>query len=82
MRIGFAGAGNMASAIARGWADSEGGPEAMLFCDAGSGRAAALAARTGGEAVDSLAELARASDAVILAMKPGAVETAAEMLGG
>ena len=54
----------------------------MLFCDAGSGRAAALAARTGGEAVDSLAELARASDAVILAMKPGAVETAAEMLGG
>ena len=72
----------MASAIARGWADSEGGPEAMLFCDAGSGRAAALAARTGGEAVDSLAELARASDAVILAMKPGAVETAAEMLGG
>ncbi len=82
MRIGFAGAGNMASAIARGWANSEGGPEAMLFCDAGSGRAAALAARTGGEAVDSLAELARASDAVILAMKPGAVETAAEMLGG
>lgn len=82
MRIGFAGAGNMASAIARGWANSEGGPEAMLFCDAGSGRAAALAARTGGDAVDSLAELARASDAVILAMKPGAVETAAEMLGG
>jgi pyrroline-5-carboxylate reductase len=82
MRIGFAGAGNMASAIARGWADSAGGPEAMLFCDAGSGRAAALAARTGGEAVDSLAELARATDAVILAMKPGAVETAAEMLGG
>ena len=82
MRIGFAGAGNMASAIARGWADSEGGPGAMLFCDAGSGRAAALAARTGGEAVDSLAELARASDAVILAMKPGAVETAAEMLDG
>ena len=48
MRIGFAGAGNMATAIARGWASSEGGPEAMLFSDAGSGRAARLAAETGG----------------------------------
>jgi pyrroline-5-carboxylate reductase len=82
MRIGFAGAGNMAAAIARGWASSDSGPEAMLFSDAGSGRAAALAAETGGEAVDSLRDLARRSDAVILAMKPGALDTAAEMLGG
>ena len=37
MRIGFAGAGNMATALARGWAGAEDGPEAMLFCDAGLG---------------------------------------------
>jgi pyrroline-5-carboxylate reductase len=82
MRVGFAGAGNMAAALARGWAGVEGGPEAMLFSDAGSGRAATLAAATGGEAVDSLRELAQRSDAVVLAMKPSALETAAEMLGG
>ena len=50
MRIGFAGAGNMAAAMARGWMQAEHGPEGMLFCDAGSGRAAALAELTGGEA--------------------------------
>ena len=72
----------MATAIARGWASSEGGPEAMLFSDAGSGRAARLAAETGGEAVDSLRDLALGSDAVLLAMKPGALDTAAEMLEG
>jgi pyrroline-5-carboxylate reductase len=82
MRIGFAGAGNMAAAMARGWAAADDGPEAMLFCDRGSGRAAQLAATTGGEAVDSLAELGRRSDAVVLAVKPGALEIVAERLEG
>lgn len=82
MRVGFAGAGNMATAISRGWAAGDGGPEAMLFCDAGSGRAAALAEQTGGEAVGSLAELARGSDAIVLAVKPAALETAAGLLAG
>ena len=82
MIIGFAGAGNMASALAQGWASSEEGPESMLFCDAGSGRAQQLAERVGGEALDSLAELALRSDAVLLAVKPGALETAAELLDG
>jgi pyrroline-5-carboxylate reductase len=82
MIIGFAGAGNMASAIAQGWASGEGGPEQMLFCDAGSGRAAELASRVGGEALDSLAELALRTDAVVLAMKPGGLDTVAELLGG
>ncbi|MFL5871012.1 MAG: pyrroline-5-carboxylate reductase family protein [Solirubrobacterales bacterium] len=82
MIIGFAGAGNLASALALGWASAEGGPDSMLFCDAGSGRAARLAEQTGGEAVDSLAELALRSDAVLLALKPGALDTAAELLGG
>ena len=53
MKIGFAGAGNMAAAMARGWAGAEHGPAAMFFADAGSGRAAALAEETGGEAVDT-----------------------------
>jgi pyrroline-5-carboxylate reductase len=82
MKIGFAGAGNMAGALARGWARAEHGPEAMLFCDAGSGRAAKLAEETGGEAVETLAELALGSDAVVLAVKPAALERAAEGLGG
>lgn len=82
MKIGFAGSGNMAAALARGWAGAEHGPAAMYFADAGSGRAAALAEETGGEAVDSLAELALHADAIILAMKPNAVERAAQQLGG
>jgi len=33
MRIGFVGAGNMAGAMARGWAGADRSPEAMLFYD-------------------------------------------------
>jgi pyrroline-5-carboxylate reductase len=82
MKLGFAGAGNMAAALARGWAAAEHGPEAMYFADAGSGRAAALADETGGEAVDTLAELALRSDAIVLAVKPASLQHAAEQLGG
>jgi pyrroline-5-carboxylate reductase len=71
MIVGFAGSGNIAAAMARGWAAGEGGPERMLFSDSGSGRAAALAGEVGGEAIDSNAELARRSDLLVLAMKPG-----------
>jgi pyrroline-5-carboxylate reductase len=80
MILGFAGAGNIAEALARGWADAEQGPEAMIFCDNGSGRAQKLAERTGGEAVTTLKELALRSDAVILAVKPNALEIVAEKL--
>lgn len=82
MKLGFAGAGNMAGALARGWAAAERGPETMQFCDAGSGRAAALAEETGGEAVETLAELALRADAVVLAVKPAALDRAAQQLGG
>jgi pyrroline-5-carboxylate reductase len=82
MKVGFAGAGNMAAAMARGWAAGEDGPEAMLFSDAGSGRAASLAAELGGEARAQLAELASDSDLVVLAMKPGALQDAAAELKG
>jgi pyrroline-5-carboxylate reductase len=82
MRIGFAGAGNMAAAMARGWASGDGGPDAMLFCDLARERAAALAEEVGGEVRDDLAGLARDCEALVLAVKPGALdEVAAELEG-
>jgi pyrroline-5-carboxylate reductase len=79
MVIGFCGSGNMAAAMARGLA----GPErSLLFSDSGSGRAAALAAELGGEAVDSNAELAERADVVVLAVKPARLdEVSAELAG-
>jgi pyrroline-5-carboxylate reductase len=82
MKVGFAGAGNIAAAMARGWTRSESGPDAMLFSDAGSGRAATLAAEVGGEARPSLSELAGESDLVVLAVKPAALEPAARAMEG
>jgi pyrroline-5-carboxylate reductase len=67
----------MAAAMARGWAAAAEGPEAMLFCDAGSGRAGRLATELGGAAAGSLGELARGSDVVVLAVKPGALDDVA-----
>jgi pyrroline-5-carboxylate reductase len=64
MQVGFIGAGNMARALARGWGDP------VLCTDSGSGRATALAAELGGEAVASNKELAERADLVILAHKP------------
>ena len=64
MQVGLIGAGNMASAMARGW----GRP--VLCTDSGSGRAQALADELGGEAVASNAELAQRADVVVLAHKP------------
>lgn len=81
MKVGFAGSGNMAAAIARGWA-TQGGPVAMLFTDAGSGRARALAEETGGARVDSLADLGRSSDMLVLAVKPAALERVSAELDG
>jgi pyrroline-5-carboxylate reductase len=54
----------------------------MLFTDSGSGRAAQLADELGGEAVDSLADLATRSDAVVLAVKPAALADVREPLAG
>ena len=81
MVIGFLGAGNMAAAMARGWASAGNeGPSKMLFTDGGSGRAAILAAEVGGEALSSNRELVAASDVVILAFSPGQLgEIAAEL---
>ena len=77
MIVGFAGSGNIAAAMARGWSAGDGGPELMLFSDSGSGRAASLAAEVGGEALESNAELAERADLLLLAMKPNALEAVA-----
>jgi pyrroline-5-carboxylate reductase len=82
MRIGFAGAGNMAAAMARGWAGADRRPEAMLFADSGSGRAVQLAQEVGGEAVSELAELPSRSDVIVLAVKPAALDAVAGELDG
>lgn len=79
MIIGFCGSGNMAAAIARGWAGSR---DRLLFFDADADKARKLAGEVGGEAVGSNAELAELADVVVLAVKPGALEQAAGELAG
>jgi pyrroline-5-carboxylate reductase len=76
MVIGFIGSGSMAAALARGLA---GQVDGMLFSDSGSGRAAALAEELGGEALSS-EEVARRADALILAVKPAALDNVAPSL--
>jgi pyrroline-5-carboxylate reductase len=76
MQVGFIGAGNMARALARGWGDP------VLCTDSGSGRARALAAELGGEAVDTNRELAERADVVILAHKPAQLAEVAREAAG
>jgi len=72
MQIGLIGSGNMARAMARGW----GRP--VLCSDALPERARALATETGGEAIDSNAELARRADVVVLCHKPAQLADVAQ----
>jgi pyrroline-5-carboxylate reductase len=76
MQLGFIGAGNMASALARGWG------EPVLATDSGSGRAAALVEELGGEALSSNRELAQRADVVVLAHKPAQTARIAGEVGG
>ena len=76
MQLGFIGAGNMASALARGWG------EPVLCTDSGSGRAAALARELGGEALASNRELAERADVVVLAHKPAQLDAVAAEIAG
>lgn len=82
MKLGFAGAGNMAGAMARGWAAGPGGPEGMVFCDLDAPRAEALAGQVGGETRSTLRDLANDSDVIVLAVKPAALGAVAEELEG
>jgi pyrroline-5-carboxylate reductase len=74
--LGFVGSGSMAAALARGLV---GEVDGMLFSDSGSGRAAELAAALGGEAVSN-EELADRADAIVLAVKPAALDQVAPSL--
>ncbi len=83
MRIGFVGAGNMATGIARGLAAAEGeaaAPEAMLFTDAAPEKARALADEVGGEVVEGARAAAEGSDLVLLAVKPNVLDEVAPEL--
>lgn len=83
MKVGFVGAGNMATGLARGWAAASGepgAPEAMLFADADSAKAQRLASEVGGEAVEGNRAVAEAADLVLLAVKPNVLEQVAEEL--
>ena len=73
--LGLIGAGNMASAMVRGWvrADRTMG-ERILVTDRGSGRAADLAERFDVRHVASNADLVREADVVVLCVKPIDVE--------
>jgi pyrroline-5-carboxylate reductase len=72
MRIGLIGAGNMATALARGWG------EPVLVSDVDHARAEALAAELGGEAPGSNAYVADTADAVVLCHKPAQLGEVAE----
>jgi pyrroline-5-carboxylate reductase len=72
--LGIIGAGNMAGALARGW----GRP--VLATDSGSGRAAALVAELGGEALTDNTELARRAETILLAHKPYQLEAVASQI--
>ena len=80
MEVGFAGAGNMAAAMARGWAAAEDGPGTMVFCDLQRDRAAAIAEEVGGEVADDLSELAGRVHLVVLGVKPNALDDVAAEL--
>jgi pyrroline-5-carboxylate reductase len=72
MQIGLIGAGNMASALARGFG------EPVIVADVVPGKAEALAAEVGGEAVGSNAEVADRADALFLCHKPAQLEEVAQ----
>ena len=75
MKLGLIGAGNMASALARGIG------EPVLVHDVDEQKARALAEALGGEAVGSNAELAQRADAIVLCHKPKQLADVAEEVG-
>jgi pyrroline-5-carboxylate reductase len=76
VKLGLIGAGNMASALARGIG------EPVLVADVDTAKADALATELGGEAVGSNAELAGRADLVVLCHKPKQLAEVAEQVGG
>jgi pyrroline-5-carboxylate reductase len=73
MQLGLIGAGNMATALARGWG------QPVLCSDSGSGRARGLVEELGGEVLSNH-EVAERADLVILCHKPAQLEAVAEQI--
>src|SRR5258705_10335947 len=76
MKLGFIGAGNMATALARGIG------EPVIATDKVAGKAEALGEQVGGEVLESAGEVAGASDAVVLAHKPAQLTEVAHEIAG
>ena len=76
MKLGLIGAGNMASALARGIG------EPVLVHDVDVAKAQALAQALGGEAVGSNSELAERADVLVLCHKPKQLEEVAAEVDG
>jgi pyrroline-5-carboxylate reductase len=74
MQVGLIGCGNMARALARGW----GRP--LLCADPVAGRAQALAAEVGGEALATNALVAERAELVVLCHKPSQLDDVAREL--
>jgi pyrroline-5-carboxylate reductase len=74
VKLGLIGAGNMASALARGIG------EPVLVHDIDAPKAEQLAAELGGEAVDSAPALAERADVVVLCHKPQQLQEVAEQI--
>lgn len=72
-RIGFVGAGAMAEALAGGLLASGTAARRLLASDVDAGRRDGLSGRLGVETTPDNARVARESDVVVLALKPGAV---------
>lgn len=74
MQVGLIGCGNMARAMARGWAMP------VLCFDPVSERAESLARETGGEALSSGVEVSERADLIVLCHKPAQLNEAAREL--
>jgi pyrroline-5-carboxylate reductase len=73
--LGLLGAGNMASAMVRGWVRADAGMAGrLLVTDRGSGRAAGLAETLGVRHVERNEDVVREADVVVLCVKPIDVE--------
>src|SRR3954453_12435698 len=76
MKLGFIGAGNMATALARGIG------QPVLATDPVPGKAEALVGELGGDALPDARAVAEAADAVVLAHKPAQLGQVAAQLDG
>jgi pyrroline-5-carboxylate reductase len=76
MKLGFIGAGNMASALARGIG------EPVFATDVVAGKAEALVEAVGGEVLEDAAAVAERADAIVLAHKPGQLAEIAQRVDG